>query len=85
MELIETPEDNIKKFRISGTLPPPELHEKIERNRGNGLYFINILNSHLDKVVVVVILPLLEKHLGMGSQVISNVPELFLHLRKKLF
>ena len=30
-------------------------------------------------------LPLLEKHLGMASQVISNVPELFLHLRKKLF
>ena len=40
-------------------------------------------NSHLDKVVVVVTLP--EKQLGMGSQFISNVPELFLHLRKKLF
>ena len=86
MELIETPENNIKKFRISGTLPPPQnFMKKVEQNRGNGLYFINIFNSHLDKVVVVVILPLLEKHLGMGSQVISNVPELFLHLRKKLF
>ena len=85
MELIETPEDNIKKFRISGTLPrPPQTFmKKVERNRGNGLYFINIFNSHLDKVVVVVILPLLEKHLGMGSQVISNVPEG--NLREKLF
>ena len=29
LELIETPENNIKKFHISGTLPPPpEIHEK---------------------------------------------------------
>ena len=43
LELIETPEDNIKKFRISGTLPPPQnFMKKVEQNRGNGLYFINI-------------------------------------------
>ena len=44
LELIETPEDNIEKFRISGTLPPPPQNfmKKVERNRGNGLYFINI-------------------------------------------
>ena len=53
----------------------------------NTVWFLKVgqqfSNSHLDKIVVVVTLP--EKQLGMGSQVISNVPELFLHLRKKLF
>ena len=49
LELIETPENNIKKFYIPGTLPPPpqKFMKKVEQNRGNGLYFINIFTYSL--------------------------------------
>ena len=57
-----------------------------------------LTNGHLGKVAVVVALHLEVKHLGLGiarlsdeelveevEHVIANVPQLFLHLKKKYF